>query len=335
LKTTLDFQKRVEKIFSTPFPISSKADVKANNCFSALFSPGFNVFTSNFFRRLDRLARFFRGKPKTIKEILSLLSQISTTRRVKWSGPYSELVALDYLSRFPNLRDLTYICKGPVQTFEDSLAKKAGRQEVDIDVSFKLDFTRVFGDVKSLIPTHYELFEIVIDKIQEAVGHRDFLLGVDEVAEVECMRIKEDLENELSKGTLVSSLVTAINEKAPRLSFTLKSGFQIIFKMSYKEPGKTTSLITTQLKDPQLAAANYEYKVLNYYVKPLTQQPSIIIFVTHPWFNRETNDPTGFTQRFFRAFSRRVRLSKVPCQESVGKSFALFQKVRQWVPHFF
>ncbi|MCL2312476.1 MAG: hypothetical protein FWC41_08340 [Firmicutes bacterium] len=299
------YKELIENIFEQTIDFSN-VDIE-NNCIGALARINdFHIFRNNFIERLKRLREFFRHSEETTKELINTIKSIAQTKGYKWSGPYSELVALDYWIQFTSLRNIKYIDRGNVNDFEDSIAKKIGQQEIDLDISFDLIGTKVYSDVKSLIPTHTELVDQILKNLKSKVSKKDYLIGIDDVYEVDYLRTKEDYVYELQKGTLIAELAKCINAEKRSYKHKLKSGATASFRIAYKEDGGNTILSTMREMEPYKLAIDYKYKVLDYYNKLLLNQPSIITFVINPWFNQELNGMSEFNRTFFRALSRRV-----------------------------
>jgi hypothetical protein len=305
MKQVEKYKELIENIFEQSIDFSNN-DIE-NNCIGALARINdYHVFRNNFIKRLKRLKEFFGYSEETTKELINTIKLIAQTKGYKWSGPYSELVALDYWIQFTSLRNIKYIDKGNVNNFEDSIAKKIGQQEIDLDISFDLIGTKVYTDVKSLIPTHAELVDQILKKLKSKITKRNYLIGIDDLYEVDYLRTKEDYVYELQEGTLIEELGKCIDAGKMSYKHKLKSGKTASFRIAYKEDGKSTILSTMREMEPYKLAIDYKYKVLDYYNKLLLNQPSIITFVINPWFNQELNGMSEFNKTFFRALSRRA-----------------------------
>jgi len=307
-------------VFSLDFDLQDSPTT--NNCIGALNNrANFGVFTGNFISRLQRLQEFYENDPATIANLLTTLKSIGLAKGYKWSGPYSELVALDYWTQFQNLEELKYVDRGPVATFEDSLAKQIGQKEVDLDISFHISFTKVFMDVKSLIPTHLELVDQILDALRKRTGTDDYLIAIDDLFEVDYLRTKKDYIYELRQGNLVDELKKCILARKVYYQHKLQSGTQANFRIAYAGSGTNTVLSTTRSMDPYRLASDYKYKVLDYYNKLLISKPSFITLVSNPWFNKEMSDFAGFDDTFYRALARRAFMELTKNTEDMGAYF--------------
>lgn len=299
------YKKLIEEIFNIKVKFSDTRIT--NNCIGALKNhDNYKVFHENFIARLRRLNSYFQTSPKQIKEIIDTAKQIGQAKGYKWSGPYSELVALDYWIQFENISNIKFPDRGKVEDFPDSLAKRIGQKEIDIDLSLDLATKRIYSDVKSMIPTHIELADLILNRLQK-VTSKSFLIGVDDIYDFDYLRTKSDLVKEIRNGDLLNELKNCINQNKKYLSKTLSSGEKIDFRISYPKPGKKNNVLTTmRVMDPYKLADNYKYKVLDYYNKLLVKEPSLITFVINPWFNQELNSDKKFLEVFLRSLSRRI-----------------------------
>jgi len=300
------YKKILESIFKQKVNFTNY-DIK-NNCIGALSRQGeYNEFTNNFVERLKRINNYFSNSPNYIKEIINTAKQIGQTSGYKWSGAYSELVALDYWIQFKDLTNIKFPARGSVKSFPNSIAKKVGKKEVDLDMSLDLSTIRIYTDVKSLIPTHMELTDQILERLKDRTLRQDYLIGTDNLHDVDYLRTKSDFIHELRNGNLIDKLEESIDQNKKSCDYTLRSGRNLSFKISYAKAGKNTVLTTFREFDPYKLAIDYEYKILDYYTKLLIDEPSLITFVINPWFNQELNiRKDDFLQTFFRSLSRRV-----------------------------
>lgn len=307
----------VDQIFERSIDIPDNGNT--NNCIGALNSEdNFIVFRNNFIEMIKRLCLKYRGDEEAIANLVKTLRDLSLAKGYKWSGPYSELVALDYWSQYKNLMNLKYVHRGSVDAFPDSIAKAVGQAEIDLDLSFDLSFCKIYMDVKSLIPTHLELVDQIFEKLNAKTGSSDYLIGIDDLFEVDYLRTKKDYIYELREGTLITKLAECINEKKTYYEHTLLSGEKAKFRIAYSGSGRNTVLTTQRSMYPYRLAVDYKYKVLDYYNKLLKGEPSLLTFVTNPWFNKEMNDFDGFNEIFYRSLARRVFIELGRNDEDMG-----------------
>lgn len=301
-----NYKENLENIFKKEINFSNKTIT--NNCIGALTdNDNYSVFKNNFFQRLTRLNDFFKESDKHITEIIHTAKQIGQTTGYKWAGAYSELVALDYWIQFENISNINFPDRGDVNSFADSIAKQIGQQEIDLDISLDLSTKKIYTDVKCLIPTHTELTDQILSRLKNKTRKQNYLIGIDNLYDVDYLRTKADLVSELQTGTLINELEKCINNEDQSYSHDLKSGHKASFRISYAEDGKNTVLMTMREMNPYKLAIDYKYKILDYYNKLLIKEPSLITFVINPWFNQELGLLSGeFLSTFLRALTRRV-----------------------------
>lgn len=301
---TRKIEKKIEKIFGAPIKQIPKGAF--NNVLGAIQSGHFKTFTDNFFSRLARISTFLQLHSIPPKQVLEKVSDVLSEHGYKWAGPYSELVAFDFLLSFPNLRNVQYIRKGPVANFPKSLAQKMGQKEVDIDFSFDLDFCEVFSDVKALIPTHFEMLDIIYQTAKKQVPNKLFAIGVDDLNEVDFLRSQKDLETEIKSGGLLKNIVMAINSETTFLKHRLSSGIELNFRLAFGDQYRGSYLFTSRAIDPYRLANDYKFRLINFPNKLFLKSASMLILVSHPWFNKEMHPFDEAKNAFYRSLSRRV-----------------------------
>ncbi|MFP5438836.1 MAG: hypothetical protein ACLGH8_13705 [Bacteroidia bacterium] len=297
-----------------------------NNCIGALLGDKFPVFKENFIKRLKRLQEFFASDPDTISQIIVTAKSIGQTAGYKWSGAYSELVALDYWISFPEIPDIKFVVKDSVDTFPDSVARRIGQQDIDLDLEVELSTKRILSDVKSFIPLHKELTDLIIKRVKDKASIQDFLISVDNIYDIDYLRVKKDLTNEM-KGGLVANLVEAVENQRSSLTHTLTSNETINFRMSYARPDKNTVLTTIREMNPYKLAKDYRFKILDYYNKLVFKRPSVITWVINPWFNDELNSANPeFKLAFLRSLSRRIFIELASDDTKMSELFKDFNQ---------
>lgn len=316
-----NYKNILENIFKKEIKFSNNKI--ENNCIGALSNVSdFSIFNDNFIQRLKRLNNYFSNSDEHITEIIHTAKQIGQTSGYKWAGAYSELVALDYWIQFENLSNINFPDRGDVNNFTDSIAKQIGQQEIDLDISFDLSTKKIYTDVKCLIPTHTELTDQILNRVKSKTKEQDYLIGIDNLFDVDYLRTKADFVSELQSGNLITELEKCINSNTAYYSHTLKSGNKASFRISYSQPGKKTVLSTIREIEPYKLAIDYKYKILDYYNKLLINEPSLITFVINPWFNQELNISIGdFFSTFLRSLARRVFMELTKDNTDMGTIF--------------
>ena len=126
----------IKKYFNEGVAIRDKT--VSNNCIGALTNENnFEVFKSNFEERLKRIADKVTDTSQR-KEIVEKIKNIAEKTGYKWSGPYSELVALDFFLSCGCLDNPRFINLFDISQYPNSLAARNKRKTIDIDFSFEL-----------------------------------------------------------------------------------------------------------------------------------------------------------------------------------------------------
>lgn len=252
-----NYKNILENIFKRNLSISITSNT--NNCIGALNNKdNFDVFKNNFYERLKRLVHYFRNDEVIIDNIINTCKNIGSANGYKWSGYYSELVALDYWIQFDNIEEIKYGIKDKDKLWENSFAKIIGQTEVDIDLSLDLSFSKLFTDVKSLIPTHLELIDKLLYILKSKTRDSDYLIAADNLFEVEYLKMKKDLVAEIQNGKLISDLTDSINTHKTYHEQTLPCGIKLQFRIAYVKPDKNTVLTTSRSMNPYRLAIDYK-----------------------------------------------------------------------------
>ena len=316
-----NFEALLSNIFGET--IQFKNRILSNNCIGALNNDQYDVFNKNFKERLIRLKSKYQNDPATLAQIVTTAKILGQTTGYKWSGAYSELVALDYWTSFEDI-STDFVIKEDTNTFYDSVAKRIGQQQIDLDLKIELSSKIFFSDVKSFIPLHDELTDTIIQRVKSKIENTiPFLIGVDNIYDVDFLRIKEDLQNEMN-GNLITTLIETINNTERYASYQLISGEYIHFRLSYA--GEKGALLTTFREiNVYKLAKDYKYKVLDYYNKLIFDKPSIITLVINQWFNKELNsDDENFEITFLRSLARRVFIDLKNDEQDMSQYFSDF-----------
>ncbi len=317
MNATENYKKIVEDIFQQKvnIPITKNN----NNCIGALnHNDEFLIFKNNFIERLVRIREFYKNDNDTLNNILKTVKDISIAKDLKWSGAYSELVALDYWRGFVDIRELKFIDRGDVNSFPNSIARKIGNQEIDLDISFRLATKKIFMDVKSLIPTHLELVDKILVQLKKKTGNIEYQIGIDNIFRADYLGTKEDYIHEIKTGNLVNELEKCVVDRKANYKHVLQSGQEATFSMAYSKPKKNTVLMTLRSMNAYRLAEDYKYKILDYYNKLLIKEPSFITFVFNSWFNTEIYDFDKFNESFYRALARRTFIELTKNKDDMG-----------------
>ncbi|MCL2185396.1 MAG: hypothetical protein FWB86_06045 [Treponema sp.] len=313
-----NYRNIVENIFSQEFKIPVSDNT--NNCIGALnHYDSFHVFRENFIERLKRLYVYYEKKPEVIDEILTTLKNIGIKKGYKWSGGYSELVALDYWIQYNNLLNIDFQIKDKKDLYDHSIAKLIGQRELDLDMALDFSSFRVYMDVKSFLPTHVELSDRIFEILKSKTNRNNFLINVDEIYDVDYLELNSGLKQEIKSGYLVNELVKCIDSNETYFNYKLKSGRDLKIRIAYSGKGKGAMLSTTRIIDPYRLAMDYKYKVLDYYNKFIFNDAFFLVFVINPWFNNEITEFYNNNETFYRSLARRVFIELVNDNQNMDK----------------
>ena len=294
-----------------------------NNCIGALNGNNFPAFKNNFILRIKRIVDYFDKHKIDKTKLEEALKDIANQRGYYgWAGKYSEIVTLDYLIQCQIQRKcidkIEYVVnekEGDI--FDSSLIKSLGGEEIDLDFMIEGgDVMRIYCDVKTLSPTYFKLFKNIFERVFEATGRNDVLIGIEnymsladnindnEIVEIIKSYDKQKKEKKEETTGLINELIKCINSKKTKYEYHNRGSKSIKFKMSYDD--KSLSLIGGEEISPYRLAKNYENKILDWYDKLLINKPSFIIFVINPWFNLDIYLDIFNKKDFYRSLSRRI-----------------------------
>ena len=285
----------VNKYFGETINIKNKSLV--NCCISALVDKtSYREFSFNFEERLKRLSKKITDKEQR-KQVVEKIKNIAEKTGYKWSGAYSELVALDYFLDSDYLMNHKFINIFNASDFPCSLPARNGRKTIDIDMSFDLRENHYFTDVKSLIPTQIEILDTIIEDVSKK--NPNVLIAVNNYKPESIIDFQNVIENE--KNKIKDEIIKGIETKQTHISYTTEKGFVYEFVISYKNV-----LSAVHVKSSYELAKKDKYKYLNYHSKLLNKDYSFLTFVVNSWFNRILDSYDDFDQIYYRSVSRRV-----------------------------
>lgn len=286
----------IQKYFAQKVLIKDKTIT--NNCIGALVAENnYDDFKRNFEERLQRLSLKFTDSEQR-KEIVEKIKNLAETTGRKWSGAYSELVALDYFLNSDYIMNPKFINKFSVSEYPDCLAAKNNKQTIDIDFSFELKCKKFYTDIKSLIPTQIEVLDSIIDNVIKQTD-KTILIGLDDLEPESLIDFQSVIENE--KKNIEQELLKNVIQSKTQAKYITSKGFEYKFNISFNG-----FLSTMHTKNPYELAKFDKYKYLNYYNKLLDKEYSFLTFVINPWFNEQINDFCEFNKIYYRSVCRRV-----------------------------
>jgi hypothetical protein len=299
-----EYEQILEAALHQPVNLHNKE--RRNNCTGALASKDFVVFRDNFVERLVRLYEVFKDDEVQIQQIKRIATELAQREDYKWAGPYSELVAADFWIGFPNSIEVQLVPTMDNDIYERSLAKAVGKAAVDLDLKLSTPRMAMYLDVKSFIPTYFELTDKVFARLISRLGPGNILIGLDEFQSRDYLSVTKDLTAELRSGALEQGLGDAIQNRRATYEHHMPGGDSYRFRIAYADGTHGAILSTSEILDPYQLAKTYKYKFVDYYEKLLISEPSLLLFVVNPWFNREVGVFTDFTGTFYRSVARRV-----------------------------
>ena len=287
----------IKKYFCKDVNIKDKTI--SNNSIGALARKNeFIDFTDNFEKRLERLSKNVTDEEQR-KEIIEKIKNLAEKTDYKWSGPYSELVALDFFINSGFIADFKFVNKVNTVDYPNSIAARINRKTIDIDFSFSLEGEQYFTDIKSLIPTQNELLDVIINNVQEKLNIKGILIGVDEVSPILIFDLQKVIDDE--KKCIEEKILEAIKNKQNRISYTTKNKVTYNFNISYDG-----FLSVSKVSNPYTLANFDKYKYFNYLDKLLDSEYSLLTFVINPWFNNEQKSFCNFSRTYYRSVCRRI-----------------------------
>ena len=287
----------LKKYFHEDVVISNKTIT--NNCIGALVNENnYDEFKRNFEERLSRIADKIEDSSQR-KEVVEKIKNLAEKTGYKWSGAYSELVALDFFLSSEYIADPHFINCFKTSQYPSSLAARNKRTTIDIDFSFEFKTNKYYTDIKSLIPTQIEVFDTIIDNVMKKTSKKGILIGVNDLKPESLVDFQKVIRNE--KASIEEILLEGIQLSKKRVVYTSQNGSQYVFFISYD------GLLTTMhSKSPYELARFDKYKYLNYCDKLLDSDYSLLTFVVNPWFNHQIEDFNDFNEIYYRSVCRRV-----------------------------
>lgn len=278
------------QVFPGFVPTFDPAGSASNNIIGALNHVQFGTFRQSFLSRLSRLARVYPVGHASRPKLFETLNEVASERN--WAGAYAELVAYDFLNSTPDWLDAPIELSRTVPAAH-TLASSLGGSSANYD-GYLADFGVCF-DVKILSDKSRALLEgIIADAIQNA--------GVAPLRIAPEYPLDEDYRVfERARRSLVEELAAEL--KASATSTLVYS--KVVSSLSYRiDRGKGT-LITLSEHHPFRHALNHHPLLFAHAKKFSRVEPSLIVFVLHPWFSERALRGIGDNEQFFRAFCRR------------------------------
>ena len=292
-----NIERLVKEYFEEKVEISDKT--VTNNCIGALVNENnYDEFKRNFEERLSRISSKITDSSQR-ENVVDKIKNLAEEKGYKWSGPYSELVALDFFLSSDYIAEPCFINCFESSRYPESLPARNKRKTIDIDFSFEFKTNKFYTDVKSLIPMQIEIFDTIIDNVIKEIPNKRILIGVDDLKPESMIDFQKVVQNE--KAAIERELLKGIQSSKNKVIYTSQEGIQYVFRISYNG-----ILTTMHSKSPYELARFDKYKYLNYYNKLLDTDYTLLTFVLNPWFNRQIDDFACFNEIYYRSVCRRV-----------------------------
>lgn len=295
----------LEKIIHDIFGVEKTIKFRnnSNDCISPLNRYPLNLFAFNFMNRLSRLAQKFNGDDFAINTITERVKNLGEATSSSWTGPYSELVALDFYTQFSDFFKISYINLLNINEHAKSIPALNGQKEkIDIDLCLSLKHDKLYTDVKSFNCVHQLLFDRIFESVEEFARtelDKNILIGVDNLSSIDYLTVKQNLTCEIRH--IEELLKIAVSENRNFMTYKTSGGLELNFKIEYSAP-----LSTVKEYSPFAMAEAYKYKFIDYGNKLIDNEYSLITMVRNNWFNAETVDFGNFNNIFYRSLSRRT-----------------------------
>ena len=243
---------------------------------------GFGFFTSELEARLTRLGGAFPDGPGRT-ELLTKARNLAEPQNA--AGAWCELAAYDFFTGFTAVEPEISVPVG--ETFASLIPGRQGSS-----------FDGRLPDVRGL-KFEVKRFGVLAEVVTSICKEAERLPGVERVF----ASYPKDLDHaEVTnrRGEFKAGVRTAVDSKLKGYSHPAVP--DIVFQIHYGRP-KIAS--TWHEYDPSELQENLRYLSLNHYDQLLLKEPTLLVFVVHPWFNSLQTD---FTDQagFYREFCRRA-----------------------------
>lgn len=322
----------LESIFgigATAFDVSKDT---TNNLIGALNHPEeYEVFKANFTKRLKRLNDRYRTHPEQLKEIIIQANLIADNKN--WEGAYAELATYDILNK-------STLLMHPVEPNVDidknrTFALELGKSESNLDGLIR--DIGVYFDVKCFKDNVSEILKGIYREINIFFGIKYIHISEEYALDVpydDFQLNRANLKDELKTGlwSILDNAIISFREKhcisiscenfkdviktlSPELKEELLSAIRAIetshinskiINLSYKILWDRGVMSAMRTYHPFRHALNYHKIVFNYANKFIKDRPSLIVFVTFPWYNQVLLNFDEGNKMLYRSLARRV-----------------------------
>jgi hypothetical protein len=283
-----EYQKMLDRVFGHGQVTAEGADDESNFVTGALshFSTSrtFGFFAEQLERRLHRLNSAFARDPSR-REVLGKIARLSLERN--FDGRLAELAAYDYFSHFTQVEVERTV--GVERTLASYLPNRKAS-------SFD-------GELVELKGVHFDvkMFSDVLGTVLKNIKRRAMpLAGVSRIE----VNYPYDHPYEIVTerfNAIVEGLRTAAD--AGRPIYQHGDLPLLRFRLIPDPPPRVVS--TEHVYRPDRLLQEIRYFVLNHFDQVLLDEPNILLYVVHPWFNFLQSEFSGQAE-FYREYCRRV-----------------------------
>lgn len=244
----------------------------------------YRFFVEQLEQRLHRLNQLFRTDPSR-NEVLGKIARLSLERN--FAGTLAELAAYDFFGCLTQIEAERTV---PRERTVASLVPDRHASSFDGEL---LDFRRLLFDVK--------IFGAVLGDVLINIKRRAMPLA-------DVSRIEVDYPYDHP----YDSVADRFNEIVAGLRAAASAGFstyrhpdiqQLLFRLIPDPPPRIT--FTEHSFRPDRLLNELRYFVLNHFDQVLLDEPNLLVYVVHPWFNFVQTDFSGQAE-FYREYCRRV-----------------------------
>lgn len=255
----------------------------------------FNTFKKNFIARLERLRNLYEAYPGDLQNILVQVNEIASVKN--WEGAFAELAAFDHLNM--DWKTQQPVFSDPIKTNVDlninsGLAKNLGKAAINLDGLIS-DFG-IYFDVKTLKDNVDEILQGIFKQLSQHLG----VTGLSIITEYSLD--SPYFEFQKNRAALLQELKSKVNITDRPTSVSSK----VIAGLNYRLQWNAGINQGISTYDPYQHARNLESGIFNYINKLLINKPTVLVFVTFPWYNLIINDFADMHLAFYRAYARRV-----------------------------
>jgi len=284
-----NYKRTIDKIFGIGVcTIDINVDNK-NNVIGALVSDQFSTFTTNFLDRLKRLSTIYSENEHLRNSIQQAVNQVADINN--WDGAFSELTVLDYFFSFPDT-GAEYLKLDVTVPAAETLASEMGFSNANLDGHFS-NFDLYF-DTKVLSDKSGQIIKGIIQQAKRSLN----IVGLTIHPSFNADLPFEEFQS--NRNDLYKELLDGIRHKSKRPY--IKSN--IIDSLSYRLLWGAGVSTGESEYSPIEHAMNHHALLFQYVKKFHRKKPTVIIFVSFPWFSEKIPPFDGVKETFYENLSK-------------------------------